>query len=388
VAGQLALALVLLVGSGLMFRSFQELRRVDPGFDPGNVLTVGMSLGDGVANDEAAIFYRSVADEVAALPGVTRVGLTNALPVEDGAANGGSFYIESQPREEGALPPVAMYKSIGADYLGALNQPLLEGRGLERSDWESGPTVVLVNETFAKSFFEGRALGESIRWTGPQEEFAQIVGVVGDVREFGLSEEIRPMAYFPMVLAEWNHPELAHMSLTVRSQGAVAPSVDAVRGIIGRHNAGVPITSVQTMDEILSRDMAGTSFTMVLLGIAATVARRTMVNDVPASVVSYVVGQRTREIGVRVALGAHGRDIRNMVFRQGAGVALAGLTLGLLGAAALTRVMGALLFGVSATDPLSFVGAPLVLALVAVTATWLPARKAARVDPIEALRNE
>jgi len=389
VASQLALALVLLVGSGLMLRSFDRLRRVAPGFDPENVTVVGMSLGDAhpAASAERARFYQDVADEVATLPGVASVGLTSRAPLGEGDANGGSFYIENEPREEDALPPVAMYKVVGADYLGSMGQVLLRGRDLEASDWESGTAVVLVNEAFEKAFLGGSALGKGIRWDDSDADFAHVVGVVADAHEFSLTDAPRPTAYLPMVVGDWGYPRLGRMSLTVRGDGRLPVPVAAIRQVIARHGPEVPVTFVRTMDEVMARSIAQTSFTMVLLGIAAAVALFLGAVGLFA-VVSYVVGQRTREIGVRVALGAARADIRGMVFRQSGVVAAAGVVAGLLGAAALSGFMDAVLFDVSAMDPLTFVGAPVILLAVLGLATWLPARRAARVDPIDALRAE
>jgi predicted permease len=388
VTAQLALALVLLVGSGLMLRSFDRLRRVDPGFDPSGALTVGMSLGEGIRgrNAEGATFYRRVAYEVAALPGVTAVGLTSRAPMGEGDANGGSFYIEGEPRDESRLPPVAMYKAVGADYLKAIGQPLLKGRDLERADWEGGAPVLLVNEAFEKAYLGGSALGKGLKWD-EEAEFAHVVGVVADAHEFGLREEVRPVAYLPMVVGNWSYPGMSRMYLVVRGDGKATPPVAAIRDVVRRLGPDVPITTVRTMDEIMARSVAQTSFTMILLGIAAGVALFLGAIGL-FGVVSYVVGQRTREIGVRVALGAAGADIRTMVFRQSAVVAMAGVAVGLVGALALTRLMGAILFDVSTRDPITFVAAPLLLLAVLAFATWLPARRAARVNPIDALRAE
>jgi putative ABC transport system permease protein len=386
VAAQLALAVVLLVGSGLMLRSFQQLRAVDPGIDPSNVLTVGMSLGESVEKGQAALFYQQVADEVAALPGVTSVGLATFLPIGGGSTNGGDFLIENEPRDEAKLPPVAMYKGIGADYLAASGQRLLRGRGLTRADWEGGQPVILVNKSFEDQYLGGDAMGKGLKW-GEDQEFAHVVGVVSDAREINLKDDPGPWAYLPMVVGAWPYPQLDRSFLLVRTNAGTSVPVAAVRDIIARLDPTVPLTSVRTMDEIMSEEMSGLSFTMILLGIAAGVALFLGAIGL-FGVISYVVSQRTREIGMRVALGASGEDIRGMVFRQSSKVALTGVTLGLLGAAALTRLMGAVLYGVSALDPLSFLVAPGLLVVVAFTATWLPARRASRVDPMEALRAE
>lgn len=386
VAAQLALALVLLVGSGLMLRSFQALRSVELGFDPTDVLTVGLSLGEGVVDAEGARFYQDVADEVSALPGVASVGLASLIPVGGGSSNGGSFFIESQPRDEEGLPPVAMYKAVGADYLGTVRQPLVEGRHLTAADWEDGSPVALVNRTFADRFLNGEALGEGIKWD-EDAEFARIVGVVDDAKEFGLVDDVGAWAYLPMVVGDWGYPNMDRMNLVVRSMPGRTLAVQAVRDIVARLDPTVPITNVRTMEEAIARDMAQTSFTMLLLGIAAAVALFLGAVGI-FGVVSYVVSRRTREIGVRVALGARGEDIRRMVIGQGARVCAVGVGLGLGVALAVTRLMRAVLYEVGPTDPVTFVGGPIVLVAVALLATWLPARRASRVDPVVALRSE
>jgi len=385
-SAQLALALVLLVGSGLMLRSFQALRSVELGFDPAGVLTVGLSLGERVDDAEGAAFYQQVADEVAALPGVESVGLTTLVPVGGGSANGGSFFVESRPRDEGELPPVAMYKAIGADYLTTIRQPVVEGRDLTRADWQGGPPVAIVNGTFARRFLDGRALGEGIKWDS-EAQFATIVGVVADAKESGLVDESRAWAYLPMVVGDWGYPNMDRMSLVIRSATGQTVPVRAVRDIVTRVDASVPITNVRTMEEALALDMAQTSFTMLILGIAATVAL--VLGAVGLfGVVSYVVSRRTREIGVRVAVGARAEDIHAMVLGQGISVSATGVAVGLAAAFGLTRLMGAVLYQVRATDPVTFVLGPVVLVTVALLATWLPARRASRVDPVVALRNE
>ncbi len=392
VTGQLALALVLLVGSGLMVRTFQHLRSVDPGFDPGNVLTVGLSLGGYQTVrghlSEAAGFYQRVADQVAALPGVEHVGVTTALPLGDGSWNGGSFLIESEPRAEDDLPPVAMYKAVGPGYFEAMGMTLERGRTEKPSDVEDGVPVVWVNETFARTLLGGNALGKHIRWErGADSTWAEVVGVVKDVREFGLTQPVRADAYLPLVTGKWGFPDLEVGYLVVKTAGDPTALAQPIRDIVHRADASVPITRTSTMAEVVSRSMQRTSFTLVLLGIATLVALFLGAIGL-FGVVSYVVSERTREIGIRIALGAHAEDIRRMVLRQGAGVGLAGVVLGLAGAFALTRLMGSLLFGVSATDPLSFLAAPVVLLAIVALATWLPARRASSIDPVEALRAE
>ena len=385
VTAQLALALMLLVGSGLMLRTFDRIRSVDPGLDPSDVLTIGLYVGEGRPAADVVSFYRRVAEEVSALPGVAHVGLSQRIPLGGGSATAGSFDVEGESRPEDAVPPTGWYQMIGAEYLEALRIPVIEGRALSAADEGDDAAVVLVNEAFAQ-LLGGKAVGKAIRFGDEGSAYLRIVGVVGNVHEEGLREEVRPWAYMPMGSAS-PAPSLAGMQVLVRMTPGRPASVPGIREAVERLDPTVPLTTVRTMDDVMAASVAQTSFTMVLLGIAATVALFLGAIGL-FGVISYVVGRRTREIGVRVALGAARADIRTMVFRQSAGVAGAGVVLGLAGSLALTRMMGAILFGVSARDPVTFVSAPMLLVAVVSLATWLPARRAARVDPIEALRAE
>ena len=388
VAGQLALALVLLVGSGLMLKSFARLRALDLGFEPEGVVAVTLSLGEGVEVADAARFYQRVVEEVRGLPGVTDAGATNSLPVNPQGMNGGSFRIESQPREEGSLPPVSMFKAISAGYLQAMGLSLLEGRDITPADHSGERPVVWVNESFARTYLDGDALGKLVGFGGEDAEWGEIVGVVGDARELQLTDEIRPLAYMPMVAGEWERFQLDRMFIAVRTAGGDPLTLlPAIRRIVREMDSTVPLSNARTMDSIVSEAMASRAFTMTLLAIAATVALLLAAIGL-FGVISYVVSQRTREIGVRVALGAKAEDVQRMIVRQGVVVLIGGVVVGLVGAFALTRLMGAVLYEVSATDPWTFAGAPLVLMVVSLLASWIPARRATRVDPVTALRAE
>jgi predicted permease len=384
VTAQLALALVLLVGSGLMLRTFGRLRAVEPGLDPSDVTAVGLYVGEGRPAAELATFYRRVADEVAALPGVEHVGLSQRIPLSAASATAGSFRVAGEPPSSRAVAPVGWYKAIGAEYLETLRIPVVAGRALTRADEEDGAPAILVTRAFAEAL-GGDALGKEIQFN-EGEELLRIVGVVADVREEGLREAVRPWAYLPLGRAS---PEtsLAGMQLLVRTSADTPAPVAAIREIVQRLDPAVPVTSVRTMREVMARSVAQTSFTMILLGIAAAVAL--VIGAIGLfGVISWVVGQRTREIGLRVALGASRADIHGLVLRESAGVTGLGVALGVAGSLALTRLMGSILFGVSARDPATFVAAPALLVGVAMLASWLPARRAAGVDPIEALRAE
>ena len=385
---QLAMALVLLVGSGLMYRSFMALQRIDLGFEPENVLTVGLSVGDGMQRLDAANFYQSVIDRASALPGVAVAGFSGNVPLRGTNSNGGSYRIEDTPRADDAIPPVALYRSMGPGYMESVGMRLVEGRTMTRSDWESGIPVIWVNEQMRDQQLGGQALGRRIRWED-SDDYAEIVGVFEDTREFGVTDENRAFALLPMVTGEWATPSIQGGFLTLKlNEGAdVASIVSSAREIVLGLNASVPVTATQMLEEVVAESMSSRSITMALLGIATALAL--FLGTIGLfGVISYVVSQRTREIGVRMALGAESRSVTAMVVRQGAGVVLGGILLGLVGAFGLTRVLGSLLYDVSATDPVTFVLAPLLLVAVSLLATWLPARKASKVDPLKALRAE
>jgi predicted permease len=386
ITGQVALALMLLVGAGLTLRSVARLRSIDPGFNVDGVLTVAVSFGN-AERPRAISFYQRALDEIAAVPGASVVGASNSLPLYPRGYNGSSFTIESQPRADDALPVVAIYAVITPGFLEALGVPLLSGRAPERRDHEGGPPVIWVNETFVTSFLGGNnaGLGERVRF-GVDTTFAEVVGVVGDIRTLGLREEIRPTAYMPMTTS---NPTVSMevMTFAIRTGRDPMSLVNPVRQAVQRVDPTVPITAARSMEDVLSASLASTAFTTTLLSIAALVALLLGVIGL-YGVISYVVGQRTQEIGLRMALGARPGDVRSMVLRDGMGVTAIGVGLGLIGAAAASRLLETLLFGVSARDPLTFGGVAMLLTGVSIFATWLPARRAAAVDPLVALRTE
>ena len=392
VMSQLALALVLLVGSGLLFRSFSALQRVDLGFDPANKLVVGLSVGQNMPNEEAAATYQSMIDRVQGLPGVVSVGYTLAAPLSSGNATGGSIDVEGEERPENAPPRVVLRQSATDGYLTAMGYRLAEGRPMEPYEWQSEVPAVWVNTYTRDMLLDGEALGKRITWGGGGEDarYAEIVGVYEDWKSRDVTEEPSGWSFSPMLLEGMSAPPLQSGQLVVRTAEGIDPAsvLPAVRQIVQEVNSAVPVTRVQTMEEIVSASMADRSITLVLLGIATLVA--VFLGTIGLfGVISYVVGQRRREIGVRMALGAESSNVSGMVIRQSAGVVGGGVALGLIGAFGLSRVLDSLLYSeVSATDPVTFIAAPVLLLAVSLFATWLPARKASKIDPIEALRME
>lgn len=385
IVAQIALALVLLTGSMLMLRSFQRLRSVDPGFNPNGVLTLGVSAGDGVSRVEATARYQRIAEEAAALPGVTHVGLINALPLDPEGMNGGSFELESRPRAEGELPSVAYYSAISPGYFEAIGTPLLQGRPMERADIEERRPVVWVSETFARDFLGGEAIGERVRFD-TVSDWLEIVGVVRDVRTFGLREPIRPMVYVPMT-EPIGTMQVSAMTLVLRTSGDPAGLAPAARAAVQRADPTIPITTARTMPAVVRESMADTAFTTTVLMIAAIVAL--LLGAIGLyGVIGYVVTQRTQEIGVRIAIGARPEQVRTMVLREGLVLAFIGIAIGTIAAAALTRGLESALYEVSRLDPLTFVVVPVVLLLTSAIAAYVPARRAAGIAPLEALRTE
>jgi putative ABC transport system permease protein len=382
---QIALALVLVTGSGLMLRSFQRLRAVKPGIDPNGVLAVGVSVGEDREKPQAALTYQRMIDEIAALPGVRQVGATNAIPLRPAGLNGGSFSIRSKPRPEGVLPPVAMYIIVTDHYFEAIGTPLKKGRVITRADHEQKREVAVVSEGFERSFLEGDAIGKQIAF-GDDSVWIDVVGVVGDVRTFGLREEIRPVAYLPMT-THIKGARIASMDLVIRTNGDPASLTPLVRSTVKRVEPNAPILNARTMNDVVGQSMAETSFTTVILLIAAVVAL--LLGAIGLyGVIGYVVSQRTQEIGVRIALGAIPTQVRAMVLRQGLVLAATGIVIGLAGAVALTRLLGALLFQVNSRDPVTFLIVAAVMLAVSSFAAYVPARRASAVSPLQALRME
>lgn len=383
IAGQVAMALVLLIGSGLVLRSVARLSAVDPGFRIEGLVTAGVSIGNEPERARATASYHRLLDEVAGLPGVASVGASNSLPIEAAGMNGSSFAIESRPRADNELPPVTMYQVVTAGFFETVGMPLVEGRAPERADAVQSRPIVWVNQTFASRFLDNRAIGERIQL---EDHWLEIVGVVGDVRTFGLREDIRPVAYLPLSTPV-RSVALDVMRVVIRTAADPAVVASGLRAAVDRVNPSAPLTTVRTMEDVVAASLAQISFTMTLLAIAAIVALALGMVGL-YGVISYVVTQRTPEIGVRLALGAQPHQVRAMVLRQGLSVALVGVVVGLGAAWALAGVMQSLVFELSTRDPITFATVALLLTAVSALAIYVPARRAAGIDPLLALREE
>ncbi|MDQ1557189.1 MAG: hypothetical protein QOD32_249 [Pyrinomonadaceae bacterium] len=388
VVSEVALALILLISAGLLLKSFVGLQNVQPGFAPDNLLTVEIGLPEQKYSDDKLIanFYRQLIARVQALPGVATVGAVSHLPLS-GAEEIDGFSVEGRPDStETGFTQSADFRVVAPDYFRAMGIPLLRGRPFDARDRADAPGVMIIDEAFARRFFPGEdPLGKRVDEDGSRtrHSFFQVVGVAGSVKHSGLSADSRPTMYVSYEQSGW-----LSMTLTVRAAaGDPANLAAAVRREVSAVDKDQPVTKISTMAETFARAVAPQRFNMLLLGIFAAVAMILATVGI-YGVISYTVSQRSREMGIRIALGASRRDILKLVVGQAMLMALVGVAVGLAGALALTRFMSGLLYGVSATDPLIFVSISLLLAAVALVASYLPARRAMKVDPIIALHYE
>ncbi len=394
VLSQLAMAFVLVAGAGLMARSFQKVRQVDPGFDGEGALTFRVSLPGAEYDSRSAVagFYGQLIERLEGLPGVVGAGAGSKIPLEMSGRNISIVSIEDRPVDPGDLPPVANTQLVTAGFLEALDLPLLEGRTFDRTDHYSDTRAVVVNRPFAERFWPGEsALGKRVHPSLAEGETAwfHIVGVVGGARDEALTKEPEPIIYYPVTGLEGLEDVYwpMEMSLLLRTEARPATLASLVRAQVRELDPHLPITDVRTMGEVVSESTTQLGFAMLLVVVAAAIALVLAAIGV-YGVMSYDVTRRTREIGVRLALGAQSAAVSGMVVRQGATIAGIGLAVGLASALTLTRLLRALLFGVSPTDPATLGLVLLTLFGVALLASYLPARRAASVDPLVALRTE
>jgi putative ABC transport system permease protein len=387
VVAEISFAVVLLVGAGLLIRSFMRLEQVNPGFEPRGVLAMMVSLpGNKYASDSSrAAFMRQMLEQVRALPGVKSAATITTLPMS-GFNQSGSFGIEGRPTPRGQDSPHGDRWMASDDYFQTMGVPLVRGRFFDAHDTGEAPGVAIIDEAMARKYWPGEdPIGKRIAFEGTQQQpkWREIVGIVGHVKNDGLEGESRVQYYVPYAQRSGS----PNLFVVVRADGDPASLAPSVRGAIAGVDRDLPVYRVTTMERMVADSLAQRRFSMFLLGSFAFIALALAVVGL-YGVMSYSVAQRTHEIGVRMALGAQGRDILKMVVGQGLLLIAAGLAIGLAGAFALTRLMTSLLFGVSATDPLTYVGIALLLATVALLASYLPARRATKVDPLVALRYE
>ncbi|HEV2915191.1 MAG TPA: ABC transporter permease [Pyrinomonadaceae bacterium] len=389
VVSEMALALVLLIGAGLLIKSFWRLQDVDPGFNPKNVLTMRINLPDKKYPEgkERIAFVKGAIERINALPGVERAAFVTPVPFS-GDFIGSSFAIDGRPAPVPGQEPSADFRGITPDYFSALNVPLIRGRYFTEQDRKGSVGAAIINETLARRYFSGEdPIGKSLIDVGvgvdeDEPKRWEIVGVVGDVRHRGLDIEPAPEVYLPHQQQAWNWGYFVIRTRTEPS--GLAASVIAQILSIDKDQA---VARVQTLDQMIAGSVARPRFYMLLLTVFAGVGLILTVVGI-YGVMAYSVAERTHEIGIRMALGARQRDVLRMVLGHGMLLALAGIALGLAAAFLLTRVVASLLFEVSATDPLTFACVALLAALVALLACYIPARRATRVDPMIALRYE
>lgn len=379
VVAEVAISLMLLIGAGLLVRSFARLQNVSPGFDPEGVVSMRLGVSTRPFPDREAslAFYRPFGDALAAVPGVSMRGAVSALPFTS-SVGWGSINVEGWTPQPGQELQVDQ-RAVTSEYFQTMRVPLVQGRFFTDADLgTSAEPVAIVDEKFAQRFWpNGDAIGKHL-WGDPARKW-RIVGVVGTVKQYGLDVEGRIVVYRPTVNAQW------HVIRTTSSDPlAVARTVARQ---IHELDPTITVVDIQTMSDRMSRSMASQRFATVMLGSFALFALALAVVGV-YGVMSHLVARAAHDIGVRMALGAERSHILRMVLRHGLELTSAGLVLGLIGAGALTRVMANLLFGVSATDTATFSIVPLILMGTAMLATYIPAYRATRVDPVTALRDE
>ncbi len=389
VVAEVALSVLLLVGAGLTLRSLWALINVNPGFEAGNLLVLDISLPSTryAQPEQQTIFFREALSRLAGVPGVESVGAVNTLPLST-SNSGGRFLIEGQPPPTPGAEPNTDFRVINPDYFRALGMRLERGRPFDIRDSQQAQPVTIVNQAFVSQHFPGEeALGKRIRFGVPStpltvSPWLLIVGIVSDVRHLDLTTAARAESYVPL-----EQSPSSSLTLAVRTHGMQTGLVATVRETLSSLDPNLPLYNVQTMEQVVSRSLFSqrmmTSVMLIFGGVALLLATVGLFG-----LISYAVSQRTHELGIRLAVGATSRDVLRLVIGQGLKLAFAGLFIGLATSFVLMRVMKSLLFGVSAADPLTFAASALILVMVSLLACWIPARRAAKVDPLTALRHD
>jgi putative ABC transport system permease protein len=388
VVSEVALAVVLLVSAGLLIRSFQLLRKVEPGFNPENALTMRMVLPfpKYAKQETRRAFYDEVLRRVEETPGVEAAGMITFLPLSFSGMNF-SFSVEGRPAPSDMNLPFALFRVVSPDYFRAMGIPLQRGRYFETHDSPDSTPVVLINRRMAEQNWPGEdAIGKRVK-VGPADSpnaWLTVVGVVGDVRQTGLYEQ--KLEFYVPYMQE-RRSFMAPRDLVVRTKADPGVIAAAVRQAVWAVDKDQPVSNLRTLDQVFSAAISQERFQALMLGLFAALALVLACVGL-YGVISYSVVQRTHEIGVRMALGAQPVDVLRLVIRQGMLLTFAGLAIGLVAGTFATRVLTDMLFGVTPRDPLTFVGVPVLLLVVSFLACYVPARRATRIDPLIALRYE
>jgi putative ABC transport system permease protein len=386
IVSEVAVALLLSVGAGLMIKSFMRLQQVSPGFEPNNLLTMNISLPRQKYKEpqQANAFFDQVAEHIKTVPGVKSVGGTDPLPFSNSNATT-SFFIEGAPAVPLADRPEVGQRSVTPAYFETMGVPVLKGRSFTAQDRDNTPQVIVVNEALASRYWPNQdVIGKRLGFEKDpsKQSWREIVGVVGNVKHFGLDAEAKPEVYFPYQQSPRNF-----MTVVVRTSSDPVSMIPAIRGQVFAIDKDQPVFDIMTMDQRLTKSVASSRFVMLLLGSFSVLALGLAAVGLYGAM-SYLVTQRTQELGLRMALGASRTDVFKLVVGKGMSLALIGIAIGLVASLALTRVMRSLLFEVTPTDVLTFVIVPVVLLTVTLLACYIPARRATNVDPLTSLRYE
>ena len=381
---EVALAVVVLIGAGLLIRSFVRLRSADPGFQPAGVLTLRLPLAGGrnASPDRRIAFFQQVTDRVATLPGVRAVGAVNGLPLT-GLGVGSNFAVDGRPAPAPEQRPMGLLRSVTCAYFRTMGIPLVAGRVFADSDTSQAPPVIVVNQALARRFWPGgNPIGGRLAVDRNNGRVAEIVGVVADVKPERIENQDWPTIYNP-----YAQVPVTTMIMVVRTAQPSLSLASAVEREVHRLDPDQPVADIRSMEDVVDRAIAGPRFNAALLGVFAEIAFLLAAVGI-YGVISCDVGERTHEIGIRVALGAQPGDVLKLVLGQGARLAGYGIAAGMVAAFALTRLMASMLYGVRATDAYTFVAIPVLLGAVALAASYLPSRRALALDPVTALRHE
>jgi predicted permease len=394
VVGQMAVAVVLLVSAGLLIRTFQALRTVDPGFaDARSLQLMRISIPDSLVAEPERVtrIQNDIADKLQAIPGVKSVAFASEMPMEGYDSDWDAIYAQDKTYSDGEIPPLRLYKHISPGFFQTVGTRIIAGRELTWTEVYGRRPVVMVSENLAREMWgtPSGAIGKRLR-EFPSTPWYEVIGVVQDVRENGVQQKAPEIVYWSSLLGDSNDTGYAWRTMTfaIRSDRAGTQALlNELRQGVWSVNSNLPLASVRTMQEVYDKSVARTSFTLVMLGIAGAMAMALGMIGI-YGVISYTVSQRRREIGIRLALGAQRGDVLQMFLRHGAKTALVGIAIGIAATLGLTELMRSLLFGVSAQDPLTFASVAALLIVVALLASYIPARRAMLVDPAVALRYE